>query len=80
MMEIDDYDEIKAHDKLCVNVFRAMERCKHIWKTVDKDEIKRLIRFCIIREINQVEARKDAHENLLRNPDILDVERDDERQ
>jgi len=75
MLEIDDYDEIKAHDKLCVNVMRAMEKCKHIWKTIDTDEIKRLIRLCIIREINQVEARKEAHENLLRNPDILIVKK-----
>jgi hypothetical protein len=39
-MEIDDYDDIKAHDRLYVNVRKAMEKCKVRWRTVDVERIK----------------------------------------
>lgn len=62
LMEIDDYDDIKAHDRLYVNVRKAMEKCKVRWRTVDVERIKSIIRQCIIREINQIEGRKNARE------------------
>lgn len=61
-LEISDYDAIKTHEKLFVNVMGAFRDCKVRWKTVDKDKIVRLIRFCIIREINQIEGRKNSIE------------------
>ena len=52
LLEIDDYDEIRMAEKLYVNVRQAMEKCKVMWKTIDTERIKHLIRYCIIREIN----------------------------
>jgi len=52
LLEIDDYDEIRTADRLYVNVRKAMDEFKIIWHTVDEERIKRLIRFCIIREFN----------------------------
>ena len=39
-----------------------MEKCMVRWRTVDIDKIKMIIRMCIIREINQIEGRKNARE------------------
>ncbi len=62
LLEIDDYDEIKTHDKLYVNVRKALIKFRIKWRTVDEERIKQIIRYCIIREINQIEGRKCARE------------------
>jgi hypothetical protein len=67
MLEIDDYDEIKLAERLYVNVRKAMVDCKIKWRTIDEEKIKQLIRLCIIREINQIEGRKEAREFRARN-------------
>lgn len=66
LLEIDDYDETKTHDKLYVNVRKALIKCKVKWRTVDEEKIKQIIRYCIIREINQIEGRKCAREYQVR--------------
>lgn len=35
LLEIQDYDEVRTHERLYVNVREAMEKCKVRWKTVD---------------------------------------------
>lgn len=62
VLEIDDYDEIRTADRLFANVKKAMTQFKVVWHTVDEQEIKRLVRYCIIREFNQLECRKNAKE------------------
>lgn len=62
LLEIEDYDETKTHDKLYVNVRKALAKCKVKWRTLDEERIKQIIRYCIIREINQIEGRKCARE------------------
>ena len=60
LLECEDYDTKKAHTAFDVNVHKAVMALKDKWHTVDKDEIIRLIRYCIIREIKSIETRKIA--------------------
>jgi hypothetical protein len=75
LLEIDDYDEIKMAERLYVNVREAMAKLKIQWKTVDEAKIIYLIKYCIVREINMIDGRKNAREYREKEPDWAEIER-----
>ena len=65
---ISNYDAVASMDKLVFNMREALKKFQEDWKTLNSDKIKRLIRFCLMRELVSVEGRKDAIEYNKRRP------------
>ena len=65
---ISNYDEVPSMDKLVFTMREALETFKEKWQTIDVEEIKKKIRFCVMREMVAAEGRKDAKEYNKRKP------------
>ena len=57
---IRDFDKSGGFEKLTVCMTDALDKFRKDWRTLDMDVIERLIRICLVRELQQIEERKDA--------------------
>ena len=60
MLGIENYDNCKNVEQLNPKVRDAINFSKKHFGTVDVDKIKRLMRLGIVREVSQIEGRKNA--------------------
>ena len=57
---IPDYDKVTQLDKMVFTIADLIKDAKFDWKTVDMARIKRIVKLCIVRELNMLDNRKDA--------------------
>lgn len=60
MLGIENYDTCRNVEQLNPRVREAINFSKKNFGTVDVDKIKRLMRLGIVREVSQIEGRKNA--------------------
>lgn len=60
MLGIENYDRVRQVEQLNPKVRDAINFSKKNFGTIDVDKIKRLMRLGIVREVSQIEGRKNA--------------------
>lgn len=60
-------------NKLAFKMRDAIKKFEELWSTLDRERIKTLVRFCLTRELTQVEERKDAADYAKNREDSFDL-------
>ena len=61
--DLDDtknFDKSGGLDKLMFDMTKSLDTFRLKWKTLDMVKIEEIMRICLVRELQQIEERKDA--------------------